>query len=167
MNRRVRKTTAWAAIAVILMLIVFSWILIPRATKSGLPAMKCKVFSKISIDADEGELVFSIIENIQFYDHDKGLIEFEGYVKTGEQRTYIERTIHLKDGKKASKSAYVFAIDRIEHSKIDNTSDDRFNQMWLELAENDSVINLGLQPIRDNVYIVSSPYAPQFTCVTY
>ncbi|MBF7997774.1 FidL-like protein [Rahnella laticis] len=167
MNRRVKKVATWVVIAVTLMLIVFSLFLIPRTTKSVLPVMKCKVFSKISIEADEGELVFSIIENIQFYDHNNGLIEFEGYVKAGDQRTYLERTIHLKNGKKASKNAYVFAIDRIEHSDLDNTPEDRFNQMWLELAENDSVLNLGLQPVRDNVYIVSSPYSPQFTCVTY
>ncbi|MCD4562274.1 FidL-like protein [Lelliottia nimipressuralis] len=133
----------------------------------AIPTLKCKAFSTVKMDVENGQLVFSIVESLQFYDKDKGIIQYEGYVKSPKGSTYLERTVYLTQGVEVDNKTYHFTIDKVTPSPLDVTPDADFDQMWLEITGDNASLNLGVRQIRDKTYVISSPYSPQFVCVTY
>lgn len=129
------------------------------------PALNCKAFAKSNMDLDQGQMIFTLTENLQFYDKDKGIIQYEGYVKSPAKNTYLERTIYLSHGVRVDDKTYHFIIDKVTPSPLDNTPDDDFDQLWLENTGDNTSINIGVRKIRDRAYVISSPYSPQFVCV--
>lgn len=138
-----------------------------RHKPSILVPMKCKAFSKIEMETEYGNLTFSIIENIQLYGEAKGLMQFEGYVTNGTQRTYLDRTAFMHNTTPDDPNDFVFLVEKFERSGADTTPDKLFNQMWLELAGNDNLVNISITELQSNAFTVISPYAPQFTCAAY
>lgn len=149
------------AVCIIAALIVFS-----RPGKE-IPTLKCKAFAKVNMDVEQGQLIFSILESVQFYDKDKGIIQYEGYVKSQNTNTYLERTVYLSQGVRVDSKTYHFTIDKVTASPLDKTPDADFNQMWLENTGDNASLNIGVKKIRDGAYVISSTYSPQFVCVPY
>lgn len=129
--------------------------------------LKCKAFSRKTIDVENGALVFSVVENLQIYNNKQGMMQYEGYVKSPEENTYLERTVYLSEGVKADNETYTFKIAKIVPSPLNTTSDETFDQMWLENTSDNQSVTLNLKKIKENMFVVSSPYSPQFTCVAY
>lgn len=132
-----------------------------------IPALKCKAFAKVKMDIENGQLIFSIVETLQFYDKDKGIIQYEGYVKSDKANTYLERTVYLSHGVKVDDNNYHFTIDKVTPSPLDTTPDTDFDQMWLENTGDNASLNIGVKRIRDQAYVISSTYSPQSVCVVY
>lgn len=132
-----------------------------------IPTLKCKAFSKVNMDIEQGQLVFSVVESLQFYDKNKGIIQYEGDVKSAKGSTYLERTVYLSHGVKVDNKTYHFTIDKVTPSPLDTTPDADFDQMWLENTGDNASLNIGVRRIRDQAYVVSSTYSPQFVCVAY
>ena len=132
-----------------------------------IPTLKCKAFGKINMDIEQEQLFFSIVESLQFYDKNKGIIQYEGDVKTAKGSTYLERTVYLSHGVKVDNKTYHFTIDKVTPSPLDTTSDADFDQMWLENTGDNASLNIGVRQIRDQAYVVSSTYSPQFVCVAF
>ncbi|MGG5836810.1 FidL-like protein [Huaxiibacter chinensis] len=131
------------------------------------PALKCKAFSKTIIDVKNGSLVFSVSESIELYHKKEGMLHFEGYVKSDNANTYLERSVYLSHGFQIDDNTYNYTIDNIVASPLDTTSDEVFDQMWLENTVDNKSININIKKIRDNTLLVSSVFSPQFTCVIY
>lgn len=129
--------------------------------------LKCKAFGKVNMDIEQGQLVFSVVESLQFYDKNKGIIQYEGDVKSAKGSTYLERTVYLSHGVKVDNKTYHFTIDKVTPSPLDTTPDADFDQMWLENTGDNASLNIGVRRIRDQAYVVSSTYSPQFVCVAY
>jgi hypothetical protein len=132
-----------------------------------IPTLKCKAFGKVNMDIEQGQLVFSVVESLQFYDKNKGIIQYEGDVKSAKGSTYLERTVYLSHGVKVDNKTYHFTIDKVTPSPLDTTPDADFDQMWLENTGDNASLNIGVRRIRDQAYVVSSTYSPQFVCVAY
>lgn len=133
--------------------------------RNSVPALNCKAFARWSMDLEQGQLVFSLNETLQFYDNDKGIVQYEGNVKSPSKNMYLERTIYLSKGVKVDDNTYHFTIDKVTPSPLDTTPDTDFNQLWLENSGDSKSINIGVRNIRDRAYVISSPYAPQVVCV--
>lgn len=133
--------------------------------RNSVPALNCKAFAHLSMDLEQGKLVFTLNETLQLYDKDKGIIQYEGNVKSPSKNMYLERTIYLSKGVKVDDKTYHFAIDKVTPSPLDTTPDADFNQLWLENSGDNTSINIGVRNIRDKAYVISSPYAPQVVCV--
>lgn len=131
-----------------------------------IPSLKCKAFSRTTIDVENGALVFSLAESLQLYNKE-GMMQYEGYVNSPNGKTYLERTVYLSQGVKVDKTTYTYKIDKIASSPLDTTPDETFNQMWLENTSDNQSVTLSLKEIRKNMFTFSSPYSPQFTCVVY
>ncbi|MGV0087174.1 MULTISPECIES: FidL-like protein [Rahnella] len=150
-----------ATVCVIAATVLYLW------PSKDIPTLKCKAFGKVNMDIEQGQLVFSIVESLQFYDKDKGIIQYEGYVKSAKASTYLERTVYLSHGVKVDNKTYHFTIDKVTPSPLDTTPDADFDQMWLENTGDNASLNIGVKKIRDQAYVVSSTYSPQFVCVAY
>lgn len=135
--------------------------------RQPLPALKCKTTAKVKIEAELGELIFSINESLQLYDSDKGLIQYEGYVKSAHDNTYLERTVYLNKGIRVDRFTWYFTIEKIAVSPLDTTPDEIFNRMWLENTGDNVSMVIGIQPVREKAYVISSPYSPLFICVAW
>lgn len=147
--------------------IAFLSLTLLKPLEGDITPLKCKAFSRKTIDIDNGSLVFSVVENLQLYNNKEGMMQYEGYVKTPKENTYLERTVYLSEGVKVDKETYTFKIAKIVPSPLDTTSDEIFNQMWLENSSDDQSVTLNVEKIRGNMFVVSSPYSPQFTCIGY
>lgn len=147
------------AVVFIALIVAF---LFPR---NSVPPLNCKGFARWSMDLEQGQLIFSLNENLQFYGKDKGIVQYEGNVKSPSKNTYLERTIYLTHGVRVDNQTYHFTIEKVTPSPLDTTPDEDFNQLWLENSGDNTSINIGVRNIRDSAYVISSPYAPQFVCV--
>lgn len=156
----------WPFAGVLVCIAALSFILFntQEHTKTSL---KCKAFSRATVDIENGALVFSVVENLQLYNNKDGMIQYEGYVKSPKENTYLERTVYLSEGVKVDKETYNFKINKIVPSPLDTTPDEIFNQMWLEITSDNQSVTLSFKKIKDNMYLVNGPYSPQFTCVGY
>lgn len=163
----VKKNIVFLSVFAILLFGVSYFVSHERHKILPLAPMKCKAFSKVEMETEYGNLTFSIIENIQLYGEDKGLMQFEGYVTNGTQRTYLDRTAFMHNTTPDEPSDFVFLVEKFERSGADTTPDELFNQMWLELAGNDNLLNVSITELKNNAFTVISPYAPQFTCAAY
>lgn len=160
------KMNKHLALAVMVVgVIVAAFIFLPSG--KAIPTLKCKAFANVKMDVENGQLVFSIIESLQFYDKDKGIIQYEGYVKSDKGNTYLERTVYLSHGVKVDNKTFHFDIDKVTPSPLDTTPDADFDQMWLETTGDNASLNIGVKSIRDQTYVISSTYSPQFVCVAY
>ena len=157
------KIGSFAAVLGILAVLGFIFFTIPD---HHIASLKCKAFNRTTIDVENGALVFSVVENLQLYNKE-GMIQYEGYVKAPKENTYLERTVYLSEGVKVDNETYTFKIAKIVSSPLNTTSDDTFNQMWLENTSDDQSVTLNVKKIKENVFVMSSPYSPQFTCVGY
>ncbi|MFU2318761.1 FidL-like protein [Rahnella sp. PCH160] len=157
------KPLRFYLLLLIMVIIAVAFIFYPK--NRSIPTLNCKAFINSTMDVDQGQLIFSLTESLQFYDRDKGIIQYEGYVKSPEKSTYLERTIYLSQGVKVDSKTYHFTIDKVTPSPLDTTPDTDFNQLWLENSGDSASINIGVRNIRDRAYVISSPYAPQFVCV--
>ncbi|UHM93497.1 FidL-like protein [Rahnella victoriana] len=160
------KMNKHLALAVVVAgIIITAFIFLPSG--KAIPTLKCKAFARVNMDVENGQLVFSIVESLQFYDKDKGIIQYEGYVKSDKGNTYLERTVYLSHGVKVDNKTFHFDIDKVTPSPLDTTPDADFDQMWLETTGDNASLNIGVKPIRDQTYVISSTYSPQFVCVAY
>ena len=150
---------------VVMCAVIAAFVLLPSG--NTIPTLKCKAFANVKMDVENGQLVFSIIESLQFYDKDKGIIQYEGYVKSDKGNTYLERTVYLSHGVKVDNKTFHFDIDKVTPSPLDTTPDADFDQMWLETTGDNASLNIGVKSIRDQTYVISSTYSPQFVCVAY
>ncbi|EMC0025826.1 FidL-like protein [Enterobacter cloacae subsp. cloacae] len=159
--------TLWLSAGVLAAIVLISLTLFLKGNETVSP-LKCKAFSRATIDVQNGPLVFSTVENLQLYNERKeGMIHYNGYVKSPVANTYLERTIYLSSGVKIDKDTFSYKINRIVAAPLDTTSDDTFDQMWLENTSDNKTITLNIKNIRDGIFTVSSPYSLQYTCVKY
>ncbi|RHI01028.1 hypothetical protein DW184_15415 [Enterobacter cloacae] len=159
--------TLWLSAGLLTAVVLISLTLFLRGNETVSP-LKCKAFSRTTIDVQNGPLVFSIVENLELYNERKeGMIHYNGYVKSPDANTYFERTIYLSDGVKIDKDTFTYKINRIVAAPLDTTSDDTFDQMWLENTSDNNTITLNIKNIKEGVFTVSSPYSLQYTCVKY
>lgn len=159
--------TIWLSVGLLATIMLISLTLFLRGNETVSP-LKCKAFSRATIDVQNGPLVFSIVENLQLYNERKeGMIHFNGYVKSPDENMYLERTIYLSNGIKIDKDTFTYKINRIVAAPLDTTSDNTFDQMWLENTSDNKTITLNIKNIRDSIFTVSSPYSLQYTCVKY
>lgn len=159
--------TIWLSAGLLAALVLLFLTLFLRGNETMSP-LKCKAFSRATIDVQNGPLVFSIVENLQLYNKRKeGMIHYNGYVKSPDANTYLERTIYLSNGVKTDKNTFIYKITRIVSAPLDTTSDDTFDQMWLENTSDNTTITLNIKNIREGIFTVSSPYSLQYTCVKY
>jgi len=121
----------------------------------------------VNKDIEQGQLVFTVDESTQFDAKDKGIMQYEGDVKSVKVITNQESTFYLSHGVKVDNKTYHFTIDKVTPSPLDNTPDTDFDQMWLENTGDNASLNIGVKKIRDQAYVVSSTYSPQFVCVAY
>jgi len=142
-------------------------LLVIQSLNAGIPPLKCKAFSRATIDTENGALIFSLVENLQLYNKVEGMLEYEGYVKSPDSNTYLERTIYLSQGEQVDTETYTFKISKITSSPLNRTTDETFQQMWLENTSDNQSITLNLKKVKGNMLIVSSTYSPQYTCVKY
>jgi len=159
--------TIWLSVGLLATIMLISLTLFLRGNETVSP-LKCKAFSRATIDVQNGPLVFSIVENLQLYNERKeGMIHFNGYVKSPDANMYLERTIYLSNGIKIDKDTFTYKINRIVAAPLDTTSDNTFDQMWLENTSDNKTLTLNIKNIRDSIFTVSSPYSLQYTCVKY
>ncbi|TFB26547.1 hypothetical protein E3U32_08195 [Lelliottia nimipressuralis] len=159
--------TIWLSVGLLATIMLISLTLFLRSNETVSP-LKCKAFSRATIDVQNGPLVFSIVENLQLYNERKeGMIHFNGYVKSPDANMYLERTIYLSNGIKIDKDTFTYKINRIVAAPLDTTSDNTFDQMWLENTSDNKTLTLNIKNIRDSIFTVSSPYSLQYTCVKY
>jgi hypothetical protein len=159
--------TIWLSVGLLATIMLISLTLFLRGNEMVSP-LKCKAFSRATIDVQNGPLVFSIVENLQLYNERKeGMIHFNGYVKSPDANMYLERTIYLSNGIKIDKDTFTYKINRIVAAPLDTTSDNTFDQMWLENTSDNNTLTLNIKNIRDSIFTVSSPYSLQYTCVKY
>ena len=159
--------TIWLSVGLLATIMLISLTLFLRGNGTVSP-LKCKAFSRATIDVQNGPLVFSIVENLQLYNERKeGMIHYNGYVKSPDENMYLERTIYLSNGIKIDKDTFTYKINRIVAAPLDTTSDNTFDQMWLENTSDNNTLTLNIKNIRDSIFTVSSPYSLQYTCVKY
>lgn len=135
--------------------------------REAIEPLKCKAFARVKMDIGQDQLIFSVIESVQFYDKNKGIIQYEGDVTSAGKSTYLARTVYLSHGVKTDKNTYLFTVDKVTASPLSNTPDSDFNQMWLENSGDNASIDIGVKKIRDQAYVISSTYSPQFVCAAY
>lgn len=129
--------------------------------------LKCKAFSKVEVDTDEGKLSFFLNESIQFFKLNEGLIQFEGYIINGATKTYIERSVYMTQIATSDSSNFLFSKIRITKSAVDTTPDKEFDQLWSEISSSDELINISVDSIKPETITVINSFSPQFTCVVY
>ncbi|MGV8927076.1 MAG: FidL-like protein [Ewingella sp.] len=157
-----RGNVAYISVAIILAIILSSIIL---TRKSEPLEINCKAFVKVNIDLGHIQVAFSIIKYLELYGNGQGIILFEGDVISGDSKSYLERTVYLSHGVKIDDNNYNFIIDKIVRSPLDTTLDKDFYQMWLENTGDNKLFPVRVKKIRENSYLISSPYSPQFICI--
>lgn len=127
---------------------------------------ECRGETEVSIETNNGPIVFDGIENLQFLKDGKGLIQFEGYVGNINDSTYLQRSVYLVNGEKESNSKFFFEVKSINKSPLDKVTDEIFDQLWLEISSDSKSININMKRLKKNIYVLISPYGAQLSCVT-
>lgn len=129
---------------------------------------RCSTFSHYDLSRKEGERIdFLVTQDLRFEKNNAGYLLLNGQVNGGDSTTLLNRRIVLIGGGKTGADTYRYKIDKIITSSTDTTPDALFNLLLAEITLDPSYLQLDVDRVDDNTYLIGGPLSYLFTCQRY
>ncbi|WP_337013710.1 FidL-like protein [Pantoea sp. AS142] len=163
-----RYTTLMLTITLaVLLLAFFAGINYFKPQTNDLP-FRCSAFSRYDLSRhDDKKIEFDVSQDLRFIDPHSGYLLLNGQVTYGDKVTTLNRRIALSAGNKIDSDTYRYKIRTIITSTNDSTPDDVFNLLLTEITLDPGYLQLDVNQVDKNTYLIGGPLSYLFTCQRY
>ncbi|WP_428944974.1 FidL-like protein [Pantoea sp. FN060301] len=129
---------------------------------------RCTTYTRYDLSRNEGKkLEFDVAQDLRFQNKNSGYLLINGQATDGDNISTLNRRIVLTEGEKIDYDTYRYQIAKTITSSTDTTSDNIFNALLAELTLDPSYLQLNIDKVDENTYLISGPLSYLFTCQRY
>lgn len=129
---------------------------------------RCSAFSRYDLSRnDDKRIEFAVAQDLRFDKKDSGYLLLNGQATSNDGVTILNRRVALINGAKISDDTYRYQISKVVTSNTDTTPDVIFNKLLAEITLDPTHLQLDVDMIDKNTYIIGGPISYLFTCQRY
>lgn len=153
--------------ALLILIVFFSGIYFLNHQNKDYP-FRCSTFSRYDLSRSAAKNIeFAISHDLRFEAENDGYLLLNGQAKVDGHTFIFNRRIVLINGAKIDNNTYRYKIGKIITSTTDNTPDEFFNLLLAEITLGPSYLQLDVDKVDEDSYLIGGPLSYLFICQRY